>query len=68
MSRRTSSVLAWAGFALLLVLHVDFWRPQRVVFYLGWIPEELFYRLLWVLLAWGYLLFVCSVLWKRESE
>jgi len=50
---------AWGGFAGLLLLHLDFWRPQRVVLYLGWIPEEIVYRLGWVGLAWLYLLFLC---------
>lgn len=51
--------IAWGGLCALLVLHLDFWRPQRVVLYLGWIPEEIVYRLAWVLLAWVYLLFLC---------
>ena len=52
--------IAWGGLLLLLVLHLDAWRPQRVVLYLGWIPEELLYRLGWVFLAWLYLLFLCA--------
>ena len=65
MNRRTSVVIAWIGFGVLLVLHLDFWREQRVAVHLGWMPEELTYRLLWILLAWVYLLFVCSFVWKR---
>ena len=68
MNRRTAVVIAWIGFGVLLVLHLDFWRTQRVAVHLGWVPEELAYRLLWILCAWLYLLFVCGFVWRREEE
>jgi hypothetical protein len=68
MKRRGSIVVAWLGLLVLVALHIDFWRPQRAVFHFGWIPEELLYRLAWVLLAWVYLLFVCSVVWTSSPE
>ena len=68
MSRRASVVLAWVGFGVLLVLHLDFWRAQRAEVYFGWIPEELLYRLGWIVLAWLYLLFVCGFVWRGEEE
>lgn len=68
MSRRSLVVIAWIGFGVLLVLHLDFWRTQRTEVHLGWVPEELLYRLCWILLAWLYLLFVCSFVWKREED
>jgi hypothetical protein len=49
-------------------LHLDVWRTQRPRLYLGWLPEELFYRLAWILLAWVYLLFLCARLWPEEAE
>ena len=52
--------IAWVGFVVLMGLHLDFWRPQRAILYLGWIPEEIAYRLGWILLVWLYLLFLCS--------
>jgi hypothetical protein len=52
--------IAGSGFLFLIALHLDFWRPQRVVLYLGWIPEELVYRLCWVALVWVYLFFLTS--------
>lgn len=62
--RRLDRALAWAGLLVLLVLHVDFWRPQRPVLWLGWLPEELAYRLGWMLLAWLYLLFFTRWIWR----
>ena len=67
MSRRIDVFLAWAGFALLLALHLDFWRPQRIELHLGWIPEELLWRLGWMALAWLYLMFFCARVWRDED-
>ena len=61
-------VLAWAGFLALVFLHLDFWRPQGETFRVGWIPDELGYRLVWVALAWLYLLFVCAFVWRSDEE
>jgi hypothetical protein len=58
--------IAWAWGIVLLVLHVDFWRPQRAALHFGWLPEELLYRLGWMLLAWLYLLFFCGRVWRGE--
>ena len=60
--------LAWAGFFLLLVLHLDFWRPQRAVLYFGWLPEEMAWRLLWMIGAWLYLIFFTAKVWREEAE
>ena len=38
-------IIGWVGFAVLLALHLDFWRPQRATLYFGWCPEELAWRL-----------------------
>lgn len=59
--------IAWAGLLLLLALHLDFWRPQVARTYFGWMPEELLYRLGWMLLAWLYLLFFCARVWREEE-
>lgn len=64
---RTARALAWLGLAVLLALHLDFWRPQRPVLHLGWLPEELLWRLAWMALAWLYLLFVLRWLWAPEA-
>lgn len=60
-------LLPWVGFLLLLILHLDFWRPQRLVLYFGWLPEEMAYRLLWMLLAWLYLLYFTARVWREEA-
>lgn len=65
--RRRDQWIGWVGFAVLLGLHLDFWRPQRAELYLGWMPEELAFRLLWMALAWLYLLFVLRALWTDEG-
>ena len=62
-----SKVIAWAGFALLIVTHLDFWRPQRPELYFGWLPEDLAYRLLWMLAAWAYLLFFTRWVWRDDA-
>ena len=64
---RGAVVTAWAGGLLLLLLHLDFWRPQRPILHFGWLPEELLYRLSWLLLAWLYLMFFCSRIWTEEG-
>lgn len=65
---RVERRLAWAGALLLLVLHNDSWRPQRPVLWFGWVPEELLWRLGWMLLAWLYLLWFCSRIWRGEER
>lgn len=67
MTERGRRGLAWAGFLGLVALHLDFWRPQRVVLWFGWVPEELLYRLGWMALAWLYLLWVCRALWRGSD-
>jgi hypothetical protein len=52
---------------VLLVLHVDFWRPQRPLLYFGWLPEELAYRLLWMVAAAAYLFFFTARVWRGDE-
>ena len=61
-------ILASVGLVVMLVLHIDFWRPHSATVYAGWIPEELAYRLVWFLLAWLYLLFFCARIWRGGDE
>ena len=68
MPRKRSQWIAWLGGMILLVLHFDFWRVQRAELYFGWLPEELAYRVTWLLLAWVYLLYFCAVVWRDEPE
>ncbi|MCB1036941.1 MAG: hypothetical protein KDD47_24150 [Acidobacteria bacterium] len=59
--------IAWIGLVVLIVLHLDFWRPQRAVLYFGWLPEDMAYRLGWMLLAWAYLIFFTRSVWREED-
>ena len=60
--------VAWIGLIVLLALHLDFWRPQRVELWFGWIPEELLYRLCWMLLAALYRVFFCARIWRIDES
>jgi len=55
------------GFVALIVLHLDFWRPQRAELYFGWVPEELAYRLVWFALAWVYLVLFTRFVWGGDE-
>ena len=59
--------IAWVSLVTLLVLHLDSWRPQRPVLYFSWLPEDVAYRLGWMLLAWLFLLFFTRYVWKEED-
>ena len=63
-SRHFHIVVGWAGLMILLALHLDFWRPPRTALYFGWLPAELAYRLLWMLLATVYLHYFCRRVWR----
>ncbi len=60
-------VLAWAGLILLLVLHLNVWHPRGGEFYFGWMPEELAFRVLWMALAWVYLVFFTLRVWREDD-
>ena len=62
-----SSRIAWAGGLLLVALHLDFWRPQRAELWLGWLPEDMAYRLSWMLAAFLYLLFFTTRVWREDD-
>lgn len=63
-----SALAAVAGLVALLCLHLDLWRPLEQRPWFGWMPEELFFRLLWMGLAWLYLLWFTTFVWEREGE
>ena len=62
-----TSWTAWVAGITLVVLHLDFWREQRVVLYFDWLPEELLYRIVWLLAAWAYLAWFCASVWRDEE-
>lgn len=65
MPRRVQ--LAWVGALVLLILHLDFWRPQRAVLRFGWLPEELLWRLGWMGLASLYVLWFAGTVWREQD-
>ncbi len=64
---RLERAILYGAPLVLTLLHLDFWRPQRPRLIGGWIPEELAWRVIWMLLAWGYMLFVCSRVWRIDE-
>ena len=66
--KKLTVVLAWVFGLLLVILHTDFWRAGSVELRFGWLPDELLYRLVWMLLAWGYLLFFCARVWDDQER
>lgn len=61
-------VIAWAGFGLLIALHLDLWRPRLGGLVVAGLPEEIVWRLLWMLLAWVYLLWFAKHVWREEES
>lgn len=68
MTRRAQVGLAWAGALALLALHFDFWRPQRAVLWGGVVPEELGWRLVWMVAAAVYLTWFCGRFFTSEPR
>ena len=64
---RPVRAVAWIGFVALVVLHLDFWRTRGSGIWFGWMPEDLAWRLGWIVLAIGYLFFFTAFVW-REKE
>ena len=60
--------IAWGGGLALLFLHFDFWRPQRAELWFGVVPEELGWRMLWMVLAGIYLAWFCARFFRDEAE
>ena len=68
MSARAHRLLATLLAALLVALHLDFWRTQRPNLWLGWLPEELLWRLAWMAAAFAYLVYFTRCVWTEEDE
>ena len=68
MSRRTHVALSLAWALLLLVTHLDFWRPQRATLWFGWLPEELLWRLAWMAAAFLFVVHFTARVWGDPEE
>ena len=53
---------------LLIAAHLDFWRPQREVVWFGWLPEELLWRLAWMVLAAAFVIHFTYFVWAGEDS
>ena len=60
--------LAWILGLALVALHLDFWRPKRDVLWFGFLPEELTWRLGWLVLAIAYLIWLTVAVWKPRED
>lgn len=67
MSSRRNNTIAWIGALTLLALHLDFWRDRGTAMVLDWLPQELAWRLGWMLLAGLYLVWFCRAVWVEED-
>ena len=68
MNRKHAIRLAWIGGAVLVLLHLDFWRSPRPEPWFGWLPDELAYRVVFIGMAWAFMLFVCSRIWTEDVD
>jgi hypothetical protein len=67
VSRRTEVTLFWAAVAVLLVAHMfGFGQGGRPLLF-GWVPIDLAYRVLWMLLAAGLVFWMTARLWSNEG-
>jgi hypothetical protein len=67
VSRRVELTLFWATVAVLLVAHMfGFGQAGRPLLF-GWLPIDLAYRLLWMLLAAGLVFWLTGRLWRDEG-
>lgn len=64
-SRRVT--IAWVLGALLVAAHLVSPAGRAGVLHLGWIPDELAWRLAWMLLAWLYLEWFCRTIWRDAT-
>lgn len=68
MRRRAAQRLSLLCLAGLVATHLDAWRLQRDVVWFGWLPEELAWRLAWMLAAWAFVAWFTHAVWARESS
>jgi hypothetical protein len=68
VSRRTELTLFWAAVVVLLIAHMfGFGQGGRPLLF-GWMPIDLAYRVLWMLLAAGLVFWMTARLWSHEGR
>jgi hypothetical protein len=58
--RRLESGLRWCALALLLFLHHDSWRERTDALRFGFLPDELVWRLCWIVAAVAWLFWLTT--------
>ncbi len=67
-ARRRHRWVFAAAVVVLLVLHVDVWNQGRGDgLILGFIPYDLAYHLLWMLVAWAVVIYMTVFVWPDEQ-
>jgi hypothetical protein len=68
LSRRAELTTFWAAVVVLLVAHMfGFGQGGRPLLF-GWMPIDLAYRVLWMLLAAGLVFWMTARLWGDEGS
>ena len=63
---RSQSVVAALAVTAIFLLHNDFWnREPRLEPWLGWLPADIGYHLVWIALAAGATWLVARAAWRR---
>jgi len=57
-----------AGLGLIALVAAHLYRTTSTELVLGWIPMELAYRLVWMVMAWVFLLFFTAQIWGDGEE
>lgn len=62
------SITAWLLGLALVAAHMLVPPGREGVLHLGWIPDELAWRLAWMALAGIYLAWFCGSVWRDDPE
>ncbi len=57
-----------AGLGLVALVAAHLYRTTSTELVLGWMPVELAYRLVWMIMAWVFLLFFTARIWGEGEE
>lgn len=68
VSRRVELTLFWVAVAVLLVAHMFGFGQRGRPLLFGWMPIDLAYRVLWMLLAAGLVFWMTARLWSDAGR
>lgn len=58
----------WLSFPFVLLTHFDFWRVAEPTLIGGWLPPELAWRIVYIFLAWFWIMALCRWAWPGEDR